>query len=279
MKWNFAISGCCLLLLSANIALLRQNSRLKAGLALPPPGLEASAGAQMPDLRGFDLEGKPVEVLYGKDSRKVLVLVFSPTCPFCDQNWAGWQRMISSLDRSAVRPVAVDVTSTANSDFIALHQLAGLPVLLKTDPRATLDYRFQLTPQTILVGPAGKVEKVWSGVLNDSTLAEIQRRASGSSAARSAVGNRLGSLTKKEHRTMSAKIAKPMLFAAIVTSVLCAGTVSARQLQRGVRGSLTCGGRCSFTQPCATAGCFCSFSTPETGFCTTRPAGFVPSGK
>src|SRR5205807_362303 len=76
VKWNFVIAGCCLLLLGANVALIHQNSQLKARLALPPPSLEASAGAQVPDLRGVDPEGKPVEVLYGKDSRKVLVLVF-----------------------------------------------------------------------------------------------------------------------------------------------------------------------------------------------------------
>lgn len=193
MKWNVAISGCCLLLLCANVALIRQNSQLKARLALPPPALEASAGAQVPDLRGVDPEGKPVEVLYGKDSRKVLVLVFSPTCPFCDQNWPGWQRVISSLDRSAVRPVAVDVTSATTAGFVLQHQLAGMPVLLKVDPRATLDYRFQLTPQTILVDPAGKVEKVWTGVLNDSSLAELQQRVGVNKAAREAGGNHPGS--------------------------------------------------------------------------------------
>jgi len=189
VKWSFVISGCCLLLLSANISLIHQNSLLKARLALPPPTLEASAGAQVPDLRGVDPEGNPVEVLYGKDSRKVLVLVFSPTCPFCDQNWPRWQQVISSLDRSAVRPVAVDVTSATTAGFVSQHQLAGLPVFLKVDPRATLDYRFQLTPQTILVDPAGKVEKVWTEVLNDSALAELQQRVGERKTAGAAGGN------------------------------------------------------------------------------------------
>ena len=98
MKWTVALSACCVVLLAANIALIHQNSQLKSQLSLPPPLMEASAGTQVPDLRGVDLEGKPVEVLYGKDSRKVLVLVFSPTCPFCDQNWPKWQQVISSLD-------------------------------------------------------------------------------------------------------------------------------------------------------------------------------------
>lgn len=191
MKWNFAISGCCLLLLAVNIALIHQNSRLKAQLSLPPPSLEAVKGAQMPDLRGFDLTGKPVEVLYGKDQRKVLVLVYSPTCAFCDENWPRWQQLISSLDRSAVRPVAVDVTSSSTATFISQHQLAELPVFQKVDPHDVVDYRFQLTPQTILLDSEGKVEKVWTGVLTDSTVAELKQRLAGSKTA-SASGNHAG---------------------------------------------------------------------------------------
>ena len=175
MKWTVALSACCVVLLAANIALIHQNSQLKAQLSLPPPVMEAAAGTQVPDLRGVDLEGKPVEVLYGKDSRKVLVMVFSPTCPFCDQNWPKWQQVISSLDRSAVRPVLVDVTSTTTTSFVSQHQLSSLPVILKADPRATMDYHMHLTPQTILVDPNGKVEKVWTGVLNDAYLADLKR--------------------------------------------------------------------------------------------------------
>ena len=183
MKWMVALSACCVVLLAANIALIHQNSQLKAQLSLPSPTMEAAAGAQVPDLRGVDVEGKPVEVLYGKDSRKVLVLVFSPTCPFCDQNWPKWQQVISSLDPSAIRPVLVDVTSTTTAGFISQHQLSSLPVILKADPQATVDYRMHLTPQTILVDPNGKVEKVWTGVMTDSAVADLKQRTGGSKTA------------------------------------------------------------------------------------------------
>lgn len=185
MKWSVAISACCVVLLAANLALIYQNQQLKAQLSLPPPALEAAAGAQMPDLRGFDPDGKPVEVLYGNDPRKVLVLVFSPTCAFCDQNWPKWEQVISSLDRSVVRPVGVDVSSTAQAPFLSQHQLTGLPVFVKVDPRAMVNYRFQLTPQTILVDRAGKVEKVWTGVLNDSAVADLKQRMGGSKTSAS----------------------------------------------------------------------------------------------
>lgn len=67
-------------------------------------------------------------------------------------------------------------------------------------------------------------------------------------------------------------------FAVIAVAVLCAGTVSARQLRSGVKGS-TCGGTCSATQPCPTSNCVCSFTTPTTAFCTTKLAGAAPSRK
>jgi len=150
--------------------------------------MEAAAGTQVPDLKGFDPEGKPVEVQYGKDPRKVLVLVFSPTCPFCDQNWPKWEQVISSLDRSVVRPVGVDVTSASTASFLSQHQLTGLPVFLKVDPKVTVDYHFQLTPQTILVDHAGKVEKVWTGVMTDSAVTELKQRLADSKVAINAQG-------------------------------------------------------------------------------------------
>ena len=189
MKWNVAISACCVVLLAANIALIRQNNQLKAQLSQPPPALEVTAGTQMPDLKGFDPDGKPVEVDYGKDPRKVLVLVFSPTCPFCEQNWPKWEQVISSLDHSVVRPVGVDVTSTSQAPFLSQHQLTGLPVFEKVEPKVMMNYHFQLTPQTILLDPAGKVEKVWTGVMTDSAVADLKQRTAGSKTA-SAAGNR-----------------------------------------------------------------------------------------
>jgi hypothetical protein len=74
------------------------------------------------------------------------------------------------------------------------------------------------------------------------------------------------------------KTIQTLLFAIIATAALCAGTVSARQLQSQARQSTTCGGTCSLTQACA-SGCVCSFTTPFTAFCTTKLAGAVPVKK
>jgi hypothetical protein len=70
---------------------------------------------------------------------------------------------------------------------------------------------------------------------------------------------------------MTKKIIKNTLFAAIVTAVLCAGTVSARQLQTGAKTLATCGGSCGFNKPCA-KGCLCIFPMESnSAFCSSHP--------
>jgi hypothetical protein len=78
---------------------------------------------------------------------------------------------------------------------------------------------------------------------------------------------------------MSKKIIKSTLLAATVTAVLCAGTVSARQLRTDSKGFAACKGSCSSVQPCAT-GCICAFPLESTtGFCSTHPTGVQPPAK
>ena len=174
MKWNLVLAVCCLLLLGMNIALVRQNKILKDQVSQPPLAMEAPVGAQMPELKGFDPTGKPFSIAYGKDPRKVLVFVYSPSCGFCTQNWPKWWQLFPDLNRSSVRPIGVDVSATSTMDYIS-RQFKDLPVVTQIDPKDVVDYRLHLTPQTILVDETGRVEKVWSGVLTDANVAEIKR--------------------------------------------------------------------------------------------------------
>ena len=76
------------------------------------------------------------------------------------------------------------------------------------------------------------------------------------------------------HKTM-----KTVLFSTMVTAVLSAGTLSARQLRTEAKGFAACKGSCSSTQPCAT-GCICAFPLESTtGFCSSHPTGVQPAAK
>ena len=61
---------------------------------------------------------------------------------------------------------------------------------------------------------------------------------------------------------MLKKNLKGTCLALLVTAVLCAGTVSARQLRSGAK-NFVCGGSCGFNTPCP-KGCLCIFPWSQT---------------
>jgi len=76
------------------------------------------------------------------------------------------------------------------------------------------------------------------------------------------------------HKTM-----KTVLFSTMVTAVLGAGTLSARQLRADTKGFAACKGSCSSTQHCST-GCICAFPLESTtGFCSSHPTGVQSPAK
>lgn len=73
---------------------------------------------------------------------------------------------------------------------------------------------------------------------------------------------------------MSKKIEKIFL-SAIAVAVLCAGTVSARQLRTQASVLPVCRGTCSAIKPC-TGGCLCEILTGTTGGCVRDPGPVRP---
>lgn len=77
---------------------------------------------------------------------------------------------------------------------------------------------------------------------------------------------------------MTGKTIHNVFLAALVTAVLCVGTLSARQL-RGDAKSFSCGGSCGANKPCK-SDCICAFPLESTtGFYSTHPTGVQPPTK
>ena len=77
---------------------------------------------------------------------------------------------------------------------------------------------------------------------------------------------------------MTEKI-KTVLLVAIGMSVLCAGTLSARQLRSNAKGFAACRGSCNATVHCS-SGCICAFPLESTnGFCSSHPTGVQAPAK
>ena len=74
------------------------------------------------------------------------------------------------------------------------------------------------------------------------------------------------------------KTIKNAFLAAIATAVLCAGTVSARQLRKPASFLPACKGTCSANKPCSGA-CICQIFSGTTGACVRDPGPLRPPKK
>lgn len=164
--------GCGVLLL--DVALLLQNTALRYAAAGRALQLQPQRGASMPPLVGVDPSGRRVELAYEEDPRATLILVFSPSCGVCDENWPAWDTLAVGVRDGPVRVAAVDLSGQVTDQYINQHRLTHVPVIAYVAGRDVLAYNLRLTPQTILVAPGGAISGVWTGVLSPGDVSGIR---------------------------------------------------------------------------------------------------------
>jgi hypothetical protein len=158
-----------------NIVLLRQNRILRTRLD-SSTGATVTAGQQMHDLAGVSLNGylRPI-ALPASPSERLLIIGFSPNCGYCRANQNRWQVLARGVnERKGWRVVWVSrdpITLTA--DYCRTQSIANQDVVAEP-PEATYDQLgLRIVPRTIVVGPGGIVEKVWSGQLGPNQWNEV----------------------------------------------------------------------------------------------------------
>lgn len=163
-------------LLASNLALLRQNAELKSRAAAGLPR-SLAPGDTVPPLRGIGMAGEDLAVRYGDgEAERTLLLVFSPLCSWCTRNMASWEAIARAVEGEGVRIVAVSTTRAEVAEYAAQHPLLQrVPVIAEVDARDQRAYGLQGTPQTLVVGGDGVVEKVWLGAFHGEQQAEAER--------------------------------------------------------------------------------------------------------
>ena len=154
-------------LLARRIAQMRKiDDQLNASNKLEP-------GSAVPPLIGYDVAGNKLTYDYGTDPRDTVLMVFSPGCHACDENWPNWTRLIKELNSQSTRLVIANVASglPVTSEYIARHEIGGIPLIAEVSPESMQAYRMIYTPQTILIGHDGKVRKVQTGAFSDKVFA------------------------------------------------------------------------------------------------------------
>lgn len=169
---RYMLTAGIALLLASNIVLLRTNHNL----AVEYDGLRSQmllpAGYHAPTLRGKFPDGKDAALAYGIDRRYTILLVYSPACPICEDNWDNWDEIINRSD-SGVRIAAVDLSNITRPDYISAHKMERMPIIQHLDAASMLDYRLRKTPETIVIDPVGAVVGSWIGALDRKAVREI----------------------------------------------------------------------------------------------------------
>jgi peroxiredoxin len=150
--------------LAQNFFLLRQNRFLNEVLAP-----QITAGTQLQMLAGIAFDGHLEPVALPVGNSQLLVITFSPGCPACQANQEGWMKLSDSLKRKGVRVLWVsrDPIDTTR-DYCVKHGIPLSDTLADPPYRTFSQLGLARVPNTLLVGAAGRVEKVWPGRLDEA---------------------------------------------------------------------------------------------------------------
>lgn len=166
-----AIIFFCLILISLNLFLLKQNRGLKQ-LARSNSESSITVGTKLLPLSGVDNSGEKVEV-NSNIKQKTLLLVFSAACHFCAKNSPNWKEILTKVSSEKIKVVGVAFGENGEA-FLKKYELENKFSTINLLPGKVAETPpFDITPQTILLDSDGKVEKVWSGVLDKKSFNEV----------------------------------------------------------------------------------------------------------
>src|SRR5580700_3136130 len=156
--------GCLSIALFAqNLIIRKQNNKLREIPSLQP----VAVGNHVREFAGLTLEGKFRAVPVPATGSRLLVIAFSPGCPFCQANRKGWTALEKELKQRGESVIwlsrdAVDVTRA----YCLREEIPASEVLADPPFRTYFKLGLVRVPSTIVVGPGGVVEKVWPGHLS-----------------------------------------------------------------------------------------------------------------
>lgn len=164
------IVGLCIV----NGLLIIQNRDLKAALARMDKQQFLKSGDQVPPLAVHTLSGQERMVNYAESSKTVL-LVFQPQCPACELTAPHWREIIVAGERDQYQVFGISLGDGLKSNVFLTSSGLSLETFIDIDAGTKEAYKLNLTPLTIVIDNAGKVEKIWPGAFNRETKPDVER--------------------------------------------------------------------------------------------------------
>lgn len=169
-----AILAAGIALLGVNLQLQRRNSALESALVDLRAARGPQLGTEIPEFIGTTVSGKPISVRFPS---RTLVLVFSARCKPCTENWPSWTELTAGMP-SGIPVVYADVTDSVSDQFIEKFSIPRDGIVTRIDLGTKWMFDLRETPETMVLGPGGRVEGVWRGTMSRTDLASAKQALS-----------------------------------------------------------------------------------------------------
>lgn len=167
--WRIGLWLLGFLLVGINFHLLSVNRSLSQQIAAFYRSISLPLGATLPPIVGTSRSGDLLILDSSRETDPVLILVFSTSCPFCDENWPHWQTLIRSQQNNGGKTVLVSMLDEVRDDYLEYYNVTDIPLIVSPTPETHMAYRFRFTPQTMILMD-GRLVGGWMGVLEPENV-------------------------------------------------------------------------------------------------------------
>ena len=173
--YSLALWGMVIILAVSNSLLLRQNLQLRNLLKKFEPD-QLKPGDKLESFSASGLNDERIVIDFASGGPRRVLLFLSPNCPYCREQFPYWKKLIDMAPSRDFQVVAVAMNSEDRSKLTAYLNSMGCPSESKSFSVALIpeevrqQYKFSITPTTLVVSSDGKADAVWTGLLKPSDV-------------------------------------------------------------------------------------------------------------
>lgn len=161
-RWLWVIVAA---LAASNARRIWQNLQMRREVERYQPR-RLKPGDKVSPFKAPGLDGSPVEVGFEAGARRKVLLFFSPSCPYCGEQFKHWRELLGRIDASRYEVVGL-VNAREDRDKVReyLEKMgcapgAQTPLRVAFIPAAVRDgYLLDSTPTTLVLSGDGTVEQ------------------------------------------------------------------------------------------------------------------------
>ena len=128
-------------------------------------------GSLAPPLRAHDPSGKEVDIAVARPGKVTVLYSFSPACGWCRRNSPNMQALIAGAGKH-FDFVPISLTSSGLREYLSGLDVRGTVYSVPTAASREA-YGLGATPETFVVGPNGRIMKIWKGAYLGPVALEV----------------------------------------------------------------------------------------------------------